>query len=143
MKLQKLFQDSAGMHFFNSVSLALTLRASLVHITDSALSNNPPALFLFSGESPLYTTYAHNDKKFGHSLWPLVSTRGHGRRKSLMDSHPYSYEISIFTLGVPHEEVQGRQTKFHLGFTLGKLVPYFLVYSSHQVQPCTKKMEEL
>ena len=39
-----------------------------------------------------------------------------------MDSHPYSYEISIFTLGAPHEEVQGRQTKLHPGFALGKLV---------------------
>ena len=36
---------------------------------------------------------------------------GHGRRKNLMDSHPYSHETSIFTLGAPHEEVQGRQTK--------------------------------
>ena len=39
-----------------------------------------------------------------------------------MDSHPYSYETSIFTLGAPHEKVQGRQTKLHPGFTLGKLV---------------------
>ena len=39
-----------------------------------------------------------------------------------MDSHPYSYETSIFTLGAPHEEVQGEQTKLHPGFTLGKLV---------------------
>ena len=45
-----------------------------------------------------------------------------------MDSHPYSYETSIFTLGAPHEEVQGRprprarQTKRHPGFTMGKLV---------------------
>ena len=39
-----------------------------------------------------------------------------------MDSNPYSYETSIFTLGAPHEEVQGRQTKLHPGFTLGKLV---------------------
>ena len=39
-----------------------------------------------------------------------------------MDSHPYSHETSIFTLGAPHEEVQGRQTKFHPGFTMGKLV---------------------
>ena len=30
------------------------------------------------------------------------------------DSHPYSYETSIFTLGAPHEEVQGRQTKLVL-----------------------------
>ena len=28
-----------------------------------------------------------------------------------MDSHTYSYETSIFTLGAPNEEVQGRQTK--------------------------------
>ena len=40
----------------------------------------------------------------------------------LMDSHPYSYETSIFTPAAPHEEVQGRQTNFHPGFTLGKLV---------------------
>ena len=46
---------------------------------------------------------------------------GHGRRKILMDSHPYSHETSIFTLGAPHEEVQDRQTK-HPGFTMGKLV---------------------
>ena len=39
-----------------------------------------------------------------------------------MDPHPYSHETSIFTFGVPHEEVQGRQTKLHLGFTMGKLV---------------------
>ena len=25
----------------------------------------------------------------------------------LLDSHPYSHETSIFTLGAPHEEVQG------------------------------------
>ena len=42
----------------------------------------------------------------------LSSPRGgHGRRKILMDSHPYSHETSIFSLGAPHEEVQGRQTK--------------------------------
>ena len=46
----------------------------------------------------------------------------HGRRKILMDSHPYSYKTSIFTLGAPHEEVKGKQTKLHPGFTLGKLV---------------------
>ena len=39
-----------------------------------------------------------------------------------MDSYPHSYETSIFTLSAPHEEVQGGQTKFHPGFTLGKLV---------------------
>ena len=44
---------------------------------------------------------------------------GHGIRKILMDSHPYSHETSIFTLGAPHEEVQGRQTKLHPGFTMG------------------------
>ena len=34
---------------------------------------------------------------------------GHGRRKILMDSHPYGYQTPIFTLGAPyHEEVQGR-----------------------------------
>ena len=46
----------------------------------------------------------------------------HERKKNLMDSHPYSHETSIFTLGAPHEEVQGRQTKLHPGFTMGKLV---------------------
>ena len=51
-----------------------------------------------------------------------VPRGGHGRRKILMDSHPYSHETSIFTLGAPHEEVQGRQTKLHPGFTMGKLV---------------------
>ena len=40
----------------------------------------------------------------------------------LLDSHPYSHETSNFTLGAPHEEVQGRQTKLHPGFTIGKLV---------------------
>ena len=72
---------------------------------------------------------SHNNQKFGHSLWPqfffffFLSPRGgHGRRKNLMNSHPYSHETSIFTLGAPHEEVQGRQTKLHPGFTMGKLV---------------------
>ena len=70
----------------------------------------------------------HNDHKFGHSLRPqffFLSPRGgYGRRKFLMDSHPHSHETSIFTLGVTHEEVQGRQTKLHPGFTLGKLVQF-------------------
>ena len=35
-----------------------------------------------------------------------------------MDSHPYGYETSIFTLGAPHEEVRGRQTKLHFSETL-------------------------
>ena len=39
-----------------------------------------------------------------------------------MDSHPYSHETSISTLGVPREEVQDRQTKLDPGFTMGKLV---------------------
>ena len=43
-------------------------------------------------------------------------------RKSLMNSRPYSSETSIFTLGAPHAEVQGRHTKLYPGFTLGKLV---------------------
>ena len=51
----------------------------------------------------------------------MVPRGGYGRRTFLMDSHPYSYET--FTLGAPHEEVQGRQTKLHEGFTLGILVP--------------------
>ena len=49
------------------------------------------------------------------------STRGSWKKKILMDSHPYSHETSIFTLGAPHEEVQGRQTKLHPGFTMDKL----------------------
>ena len=72
---------------------------------------------------------SHNHQKFGHSLRPqffyffiLSPQGGHGRRKILMDSHPYSHETSIFTLGAPHEEVQGRQTKLHPGFTMGRLV---------------------
>ena len=56
------------------------------------------------------------------SLLSFNPRGGHGRRNILMDSHPYSYETSIFTPGVPHEEVQGRQTKLNTGFTLGKLV---------------------
>ena len=63
---------------------------------------------------------SHNNQKFGHSLRP--QSGGHGSRKILMDSHPYSHETSIFTLGAPHEEVQGRQTKLHPSFTMGKLV---------------------
>ena len=64
-------------------------------------------------------------RNFGIASGPsfFLSPRGgHGRRKILMDSHPYSHETSIFTLGAPHEEVQGRQTKLHPGFTMGKLV---------------------
>ena len=38
---------------------------------------------------------------------------------------PYSYETSIVTLRAPHQKVQGRQTKLHPGFTLGKLVQPF------------------
>ena len=44
------------------------------------------------------------------------------QRTFQLDSHPYSYETTIFTIGAPHEEVQGRQTKLHQGFTLGELV---------------------
>ena len=40
----------------------------------------------------------------------------------LMGYHPYNYETSIFTLGAPHEEAQGKQTKLYPGFTLSKLV---------------------
>ena len=70
---------------------------------------------------------SHTNQKFGHSLrthffFFLGPRGGHGRKKFLMDSHPYSHETSIFTLGAPHEEVQGRQTKLHPGFTMGKLV---------------------
>ena len=45
----------------------------------------------------------HNNQKFGHSLRPQLvfffPQEGHGRRKILMDSHPYSHETSIFTMG--------------------------------------------
>ena len=40
---------------------------------------------------------------------------GHGRRKILMDYHPYAMKL-------PFLVVQGRQTKLHPGFTMGKLV---------------------
>ena len=63
----------------------------------------------------------HNNQRFGHILQPQFFF--HGRRTILMDSHPSSHENSIFTLGAPHEEVQGRQTKLHPGFKMGKLVP--------------------
>ena len=70
-----------------------------------------------------WANIAHNNQKFRHSLRPqffflffFYSLRGHGRRKILMDSHFYGHETSIFTLGAPHEEVQGRQTKLHPGF---------------------------
>ena len=76
--------------------------------------------------APQYCNRANrslNNQKFGHSLRPqLVFFR---RRKIVMDSHPYSHETSIFTLGAPHGEVQGRQTKLHPGFTMGKLVQLF------------------
>ena len=77
--------------------------------------------------APQYCNRANipqSNQKFGHSLRPQFFSpqRGRGRRKFLMDSHPYSHETSIFTLGAPHEEVQGRQTKLHPGFTMGKLV---------------------
>ena len=68
--------------------------------------------------SSKYIIYAHNNQKFGHRL------RGHGRIQILMDSHPYSHETSIFTLGAPHGVVQGRRTKLHPGFTTGKLVQF-------------------
>ena len=47
---------------------------------------------------------------------------GHGRRNILMYFYPYTHETSIFTLAALHEEVKGRQTKLHPGFTMGKLV---------------------
>ena len=48
---------------------------------------------------------------------------GHGKRKKLMDSPPYSYETLIFPFDAPREEVKGTQTKLHPGFTLqSKLV---------------------
>ena len=61
-------------------------------------------------------------RKLGMAPGLCFPRGGHGRRKILMDSHPYSYETSICTLGAPHEKVQGRQTKLHPGFTIGKLV---------------------
>ena len=59
---------------------------------------------------------SHNNQKYlgidpGPSFFFFSRPRGgHGRITILMDSHPYSHETSIFTLGAPHEEVQGRQT---------------------------------
>ena len=61
-------------------------------------------------------------RNLGIASGPSFFLGGLERRKILMDSHPYSQETSIFTLGAPHEEVQGRQTKLHPGFTMGKLV---------------------
>ena len=55
-------------------------------------------------------------------IFDHIPRGGHVRQKILNDSHPYSYETSIFNLGAPNEEVQGRKTKLHPGFTLGKLV---------------------
>ena len=80
--------------------------------------------------APQYCNRANtslNNQKFGHSLRPqffffffFSSPRGgHGRRKVLMNSRPYSHETSIFILGAPHEKVQGRQTKLHPAFTMG------------------------
>ena len=70
-----------------------------------------------------HTTIRNLGIASGPSFFFFLSLQGgHGRRKILMDSHPYSHETSIFTLGAPHEKVQGRQTKLHPGFTIGKLV---------------------
>ena len=48
-------------------------------------------------------------------------------------------KFSIFTLGAPHKEVQGRQTKLHPGVTQGRLVqPYpgiSFLWDSHIVLP--------
>ena len=56
--------------------------------------------------SSKYTTYAHNNKKNGHSLSP----RGGNWRRKILDSHPYSYETSIFTLGAPMKKCRvGKQ----------------------------------
>ena len=52
-----------------------------------------------------------------------------------MDFHPYSHETSIFTLGSPHEDVQGGQTKLHPGFTMGKLVQPSPGISIHSTKP--------
>ena len=67
-----------------------------------------------------HTTIRNLDIASGPSFF--FPRGGHGRRNILMDFHPYSHETSIFTLGAPHEEVQGRQTKLHPGFTMGKQV---------------------
>ena len=78
--------------------------------------------------APQYCNRANtsdNNHEFGHSLRPqffLPWQRGGHGRKFLMDSYLFSHETSIFTLSAPHEEVQGRQTKLHPGFTMGKLV---------------------
>ena len=80
-------------------------------------SGHPTSAPQYSNSSK-YITYAHNKQKYGHSLRGFF----HGRRQILMDFHPYGYETYIFTLSATHEEVQGRQTKLHQGFTPGKLV---------------------
>ena len=82
-------------------------------------SGHPTSAPQYSNNSK-YTIYAHKNHKVGHSMRPPFIFQG--RRKILKDSHPNSDETSIFTFGAPHEEVQGRQTKLHLGFTMGKLV---------------------
>ena len=42
----------------------------------------------------------HNNHKFGHSLSPhFFWGGGSSKEKKLVDSHPYSHESSIFTLG--------------------------------------------
>ena len=56
---------------------------------------------------------------------------GRGRRNILMDSHLYSYGASIFTLGAPHEEVQGRLAKLHPGDQ--RLYPNFWLLCAYMV----------
>ena len=65
------------------------------------------------GEDDTARAYSRTDSGGWSKMKVSFSVGGHGRRNILMDSHPYSYETSIFTLGAPHEEVQSRQTKLH------------------------------
>ena len=56
--------------------------------------------------SSKYTIYAHNNQKFGHSLQPplkkkiIIPGGGHGRRKKLMDFHPYRPMKLLFSPSV-------------------------------------------
>ena len=96
---------------------------SLLRVLFLDTPGHPTSAPQYSNSSK-YTTYAHYNQKFGHSFRPpffYIFFLSHGRRNILMDSHPYtcySYESYIFTLGAPHEEVQGRKTKLHTGYTL-------------------------
>ena len=70
---------------------------------------------------------SHNNQKFGHSLRPQFFLFFFQVQEGVMEEEKFRWilihETSIFTLGAPHEEVQGRQTKLHPVFTImGKLV---------------------